>query len=209
MFTPSHSKEVVSLGDQRSKYQRFTRNLYSSLFIQGCKACMGSDWKPNKAMSIGLLLRVLTEVEVHIASAPSGFDKHRWIIFHTFVTVTYVISLLGLGGFLLDIEGLQCHPQRPGDKHITVALLGKIKGESQDRDHLIPCSPVTSSGIEVKVSVDRLIQAKERIGCFDGPTISGRDGRALSTQCINDIGRNLRGGPIFVSTRHHVKRKTS
>jgi hypothetical protein len=66
-----------------------------------------------------------------------------------------------------------------------LALLGKIKGESQDRDHLLPCSPVTSSGIEVKASVDRLIQAKERIGCFDGPPISGRDGRALLTQCIN------------------------
>jgi hypothetical protein len=187
--SPQAARETLSLGDQRGKYKRFTRDPCSSLFfyrfIEGCKARMGSDWKPNKAMSIRLLLRMLTGVEVRIASAPSGFDKHRWIVFHTFVTVTYVISLRGSEGFLLDIEGLRCHPQRPGDKHITLALLGKIKGESQDRDHLIPCSPVSSSGIEVKASVDRLIQAKARIGCFDGPVILGRGGRALSTQCIN------------------------
>jgi hypothetical protein len=97
--SPQATRETLSLGDQRGKYQRFMRDPCSFLFfyrfIKGCKARMGSEWKPNKAMSISLLLRVLTEVEVRIASAPSGFDKHPWILFHTFVTVTYVISLRG------------------------------------------------------------------------------------------------------------------
>jgi hypothetical protein len=88
--------------------------------------------------------------------------------------VTYVILLRGSGGFFLDIEGLPRHPQRPGDKHITLALLGKIKGESQDRDHLIPCSPVTLSGIEASLLLTVWFKPKKGLVALTGPPSQDR-----------------------------------
>jgi hypothetical protein len=46
------------------------------------------------------------------------------------------------------------------DRYVVIALLGKIKGESGERAHLIPCLPVTSSGIDAKASVGRLMMFK-------------------------------------------------
>ena len=63
--------------------------------------------------------------------------------------------------------------------------VGKIKGEHNDRNHLIPCSPVTQSGINVRACLEQLIVEKEKYGLFDGPAISNEKGRVLSTHCIN------------------------
>jgi hypothetical protein len=73
-----------------------------------------------------------------------------------------------------------------GTKYIVIALLGKIKGESGYRAHLLPCVPVTSSGIDVKASLTRLIKFKKLQGHEDGPAISDLNGRVLSHRALND-----------------------
>jgi hypothetical protein len=60
----------------------------------------------------------------------------------------------------LDLDGLNQKFHAGGNKYVVIAFLGKIKGETSDRDHLIPCVPVTSSGVEVKASVQQLIDFK-------------------------------------------------
>jgi hypothetical protein len=72
---------------------------------------MGMDWRPNKAMSIDLILAVLKQAEDRINDAPTARERNRWIVFHTFSVVTYMISLRGTEGFLLDVDGLQQHRQ--------------------------------------------------------------------------------------------------
>jgi hypothetical protein len=72
----------------------------------------------------------------------------------------YTCSLRGREGFLLDLDGLNRKFTAGGDKCVAIALLGRIKGETDDRDHLLPCVPVTSSGIDVKALVARLIEFK-------------------------------------------------
>ena len=146
---------------------------------------MGSDYHPNRGMSIELLLAILSDAEDRITSAPSREERHRWIVFHSFVVVTYVVSLRGPEGFLLDLDGLNRHKSRGGQRYLVIALLGQIKGEHQDRSHLIPCIPVTRSGINVRRSLDRLLRTQEKLGFTKGPAIAGRDGRVLSAQCIN------------------------
>jgi hypothetical protein len=70
---------------------------------------------------------------------------------------------------------------------VVIALLGKIKqGESGDRAHLIPCVHVTSSGIDVKASVERLMTFKSSQGLRTGPAISNLRGRILSHRSLND-----------------------
>ena len=121
---------------------------------------MGQDWRPNKALPVELILLMLETADLKIREAISVSDTNRWIVFHSYVVVCYTCSLRGCEGFLLDLAGLNRKFLLGGDKYVVIALLGKIKGETADRDHLLPCMPVTSSGIDVKASVGRLIEFK-------------------------------------------------
>jgi hypothetical protein len=122
-------------------------SLWFHRFVTGCRYRMGMDWRPNEAMSIDLILAVLEQAEDRINDTPTARERNRWIVFHTFSVVAYVISLRGTEGFLLDVDGLRRHRQPPSSDHVIIALLGKIQGEQHDLAHLIPCVKTTGSGI--------------------------------------------------------------
>jgi hypothetical protein len=75
------------------------------------------------------------------------------------------------------------------DSYFHLALLRKIKGEQHDRGHLIPCSNVTQSGINVKGSVERLLAYnKETKGVVDGPAaMTDEKGRPMTCRDIDDM----------------------
>jgi hypothetical protein len=147
--SPQANSQVMALGDEKGRYQRFSTDPCGSLwfhrFITGCRYRMGMDWRPNEAMSLDLMLVVLKQVEDR--DAPTDREKNRWIVFHSFSVAAYVISLRGTEGFLLDIDGIRRHRQPETSDHVIIALLGKIKGEHHDLAHLVPCVPITGSGI--------------------------------------------------------------
>ena len=59
-------------------------------------------------------------------------ELHCWIVFKAYSACVYVVSLRGLEGFLLDLDGLRNHWTSDDSDHIVVALLGKIKGGSHN-----------------------------------------------------------------------------
>jgi hypothetical protein len=124
--------------------------------------------------------------ELKIREAVSLRDRNRWIVFHTYVAVCYTCSLRGCEGSLLDLDCLNRKFTAGGNKYIVISLFSKIKGEMANSDHLLPCVPVTSSGIDVKASVKRLIEFKRSHGHVDGPAILGVAGHIFSHQALND-----------------------
>jgi hypothetical protein len=163
---------------------------------------MGQDWRPNEAMSTELILAVLEEAEERLSDAPTYWETNRWTVFHTFAIVAYIISLRDSEGFLLDIGGLRRHRQPESSDHRIIALLGKIKGENHDLAHLVPCTRVTSSGIKVQTSLNRLIDLKEAQGLKDGPAISDATGRLCRTRDIDDCFQEILE-ELFQS-KHHL-----
>jgi hypothetical protein len=77
---------------------------------------MGQVWKPNRAMSVELLLAVLDETETRIQD----------VVLHVFIVVAHVVSLRGAKGLLLNLASLNRHWGK-GEDCITLALLGKIR----------------------------------------------------------------------------------
>jgi hypothetical protein len=151
---------------------------------------MGQIWRPNQALSNVLLLEVLSQIEERIESAQTGRDENRWTTLHTLIVTTYVLSLRGPEGFLLDQNGLRqfrkaAHMDKKKE-YLIVTLRGKIKGEHSQREHQLPCSPITSSGINVKESIDRLIKLKLTQGKVSGPAISDEDGIILPARAMDD-----------------------
>ena len=175
----------LSMVDTKGKYSRFATDKCGSLwfqrFIIGCENRMGVIWKPNLALSIPLLLAVLAEVEIRIWEAVGEEDHNLWIVFSTYSVVSYVLSLRGNEGVLLDLQGINEKWKSNDGTFILIALLGKMKGENLDRSHLIPCANITSTGIKVKYIVRRLAKLKRSQKLFDGPAISDTTGHAIST----------------------------
>ena len=142
---------------------------------------MGVIWKPNLALSIPLLLAVLAEIEVRILNAVGDEDYNLWVVFSTYAVVSYVLSLRGNEGVLLDLQGINEKWKSNDGTYILIALLGKMKGETLDKSHLIPCANITSTGIKVRSIVRRLAKLKRKQNLIDGPAISDLKGHPFST----------------------------
>ena len=117
---------------------------------------MGQLWKPNRALFINLLLEVLNKVEAQILEDLTARDRHKWIVFLTYVVVCYTISLRGTEGFLLDLAGLNKYWREERD-HLIINLLEKVKGDTADLAHLVNCVWVTATGINVKGILARFL----------------------------------------------------
>ena len=68
-----------------------------------------------------------------------------------------------------------------------IALLGKVKGESHDRAHLLPSVLVTDSGLDVREALESLREVKVLLGINDGLAISSMDGKMWQPGDIDDM----------------------
>ena len=146
---------------------------------------MGQQWSPNKAFSLPLLLALVNEIDKRVGVTDDAKEVNRWVVLHAFCVVTYVLSLRGPEGFLLDLDGLHTFWNEADKKKIIITLLGRVKGERHDRWHTLPCTPVTSSGIDVTRSVKRLMELKSEQGFCRGPAISDVNGDVFTGKVLD------------------------
>lgn len=189
---PKASGDSWGLVDVKGHYRRMANDPCSSLwftrFKEGCKRRMGSDWNPNQAMTPDLVKAVLDFCEDRIAETDSKIEVNRWTMAHTYVVIAYVLSMRGPEGFLLDLEATNRYwgNVREDPDLVYVCLRGKVKGDHGEICHVLPCVILTSSGINVKDSVGRLLSLKRSQGFDDGPAISSVKGIVLLTYSVND-----------------------
>jgi len=192
--SPQANFQTLSMGDFNGNYSRLVPDECGSLFfkrfMEGLKKRMGQDWRPNIGLSTSLIVKLLQKAETEVENADTPQDAHLWIVFISYVTISYVISLRGPEGLLLDLHGLIKHRRESGD-YVVIALLGRVKGESNDLSHIIPCATSTLSRIYVKGNLDRLIREKQNLGFSQGPAISDNRGNILSTSVLNECLHQL------------------
>ena len=107
--------------------------------------------------------------------------------FSAYATISYVLSLRGNEGILLELKSLRRHWKSEETNYFIIALFGKLKGEDGAREHLIPCINVTKSGINVKYTISRLIELKEKAGLKNGPAISDSDSYLLPSRQLDSM----------------------
>jgi len=192
--TSDNNGASLSLGDLNGNYQRLTHDEAASFFFKrfmiGLRSRMGQIHKPNLAMSIPLFIRLIQKLNIELEESSAEEEKHMWSSVLTYVAISYVISLRGPEGFLLDLKGLHQFWDRSED-YVTIALLGRLKGEHHDLQHLIPCSNSTTSGIPIRQIVRDHLRLKELSGFIDGPAISNLGGQLLTTKLVDDTVHEL------------------
>jgi hypothetical protein len=81
-----------------------------------------------------------------------------------YIVVTFGYSLRGHEGFWTDAgrlcEGIGTgrNPSVGERRHVLVSLLGRFKGEQGTRMHVFPLSDRTSSGIRIRLWLERVVK---------------------------------------------------
>jgi hypothetical protein len=146
---------------------------------------MGQDWRPNKGLGIEMILEILTRSKLR-HQTPDEKQEWKWKIFGAYVAITYVLSLRGVEGLLIDLAGLIKFFAGDEWDYVVITLLGKIKGEHRDRCHLLPCVKTTDSGIDMIYWVNILINEHSKRQRTHGPAISDWEGSVLSTKVLDE-----------------------
>jgi len=195
----------LAIGDQEGKkFQRIAEDPCSSVwfsrFMTGCKRRMGQDWRPDRAISSQQMVHLLLMVESFIDQAQSRAERDRWIFAGTYFIICYVDSLRGSEGLLLDLEGLRSHFYTGSDLgYVVVALLGEVKGEHGERQHLLPTVDETTSGLQVRRWLRRTIATNYMHGRTTGPAFCDEQGKVLTMRDMNECFHEALGA---VFARH-------
>jgi hypothetical protein len=189
---PAHG-DGFSIGDTDGKlaYKRIDQDpcgsLWFSRFFEGCSKRMGQDWRPDQAIDPGLLKAMLRQMELRIMRTEDSPSRHKLVVAAAYFMSCYVISLRGPEGQLLDLESIHEHWDRGGGKYTVFGLWGLVKGETEERVHLLPSVNVTSSGIEVRKWLNRALIVSKAVGRERGPMMRDARGHTISNSDLNVI----------------------
>jgi hypothetical protein len=172
----------ASIKDLRGSRQH---QIWFQRFMTECKRRMGQDWRPNTAISNFLLHKLLSYCELKFEAAGTFDETADWVVAGTYYATCYVCSLRGPEGLLVDLAVLPEKIDQENRNEITVALLGKVKGETDARQHLLHSVAVTSSNIPIKLWYQRLLRVHQGYGRARGPTICCKNGFQLTLRALN------------------------
>jgi hypothetical protein len=155
-------------------------------FMRGCHKRMGEIVKPDRALSAVILMEIFKILESEWDLHPD--QKFRLASEGAFYAIAFSCALRGEEVPLADLTGMLKHWDKGlahDPPHVTVALLGRFKGEVGENYHLLPIVPITRSGINNKLWIGinnklwigRLLALYKSYGVFSGPTF--RNSRGL------------------------------
>ncbi|KAI2511895.1 hypothetical protein MHU86_2411 [Fragilaria crotonensis] len=181
---------TMNLSDSKgSGYDRFSTEVCGSLWFQrftlGCRKRMGQDWRPNRAISNPIMVKLLRLVESKIRTSVDVNDRLSLVM--AGACFCYVVSLRSPEGLMVDMPGLIQYGER-SPLHVIIPLLGQVKGEDHTRQHLLHCVNETHSGIHVRNWLRRLKSANVLLGRTTGPAFVNPDTRKQSSTAeMNDV----------------------
>ena len=161
-------------------------------FSQGAEARMGYTTQSNRPLHIHTISLALDLIKHEIRSQPPLL-AYEYVKLGAAIVTALAGSLRGPEVFMLDLGGIRKHlprgrdgvlPEKPmktgvdlaNAPHVHLALVGKFKGETGVREHLVAVASTTISGIEVRWWLERLIRVRELEGCTHGPAFGNSAG---------------------------------
>lgn len=168
---------------------------------RGVESRMGFKSRANHAITMAAMVKAIDYVRRDAIAAETVVETNYLWKFGAFLTVCTAASLRGFEGFYTDLAGLRGQQEKgrhgtvphPLTKntilteeqcldlpHIAVVLRGKFKGEHTIDQHAVNIANTTSSGLEPRWWIDKLIEVNEEEGLSSGPAFSSPDGELIA-----------------------------
>lgn len=149
-------------------------------FVRGCHKRMGDIVKPDRALSLPILAKMMMLVEFDWERS-RGRDRLQYALEAAFYLIAFCGALRGEEVPMTDLGGVVRHwdaGEAPGvPVHVVVALLGRFKNEIGERYHLVPLAGQTRSGLEPRKWIGRVVGEYGGLGISHGPMF--RDGKGI------------------------------
>jgi hypothetical protein len=148
--------------------------LWFDRFKDGCHSRMGDDIRPDKAMSVELLLELQKLYEVKLFECRSNDEVLNICLHAVFHIVSFVGGFRGEEMPMLSLDAISKYlayeqPSDPKLAHVMIALRGRVKGERKaEACHLVPITAVTKSGLKPRLWVERAVEACRRMRITTG-----------------------------------------
>ena len=120
--------------------------------MRGVHKRMGEEVHSNFALSIRVLHKILGHLDSEWIGGRTMEKRKQIVEIACFLVLAFCLGLRGeevvkmdIAGFLTYFEAGKDHPEHP---HVMVPLLGRFKGETGERWHLLPIVWKTRSGIK-------------------------------------------------------------
>jgi hypothetical protein len=148
---------------------------------------MGNDPRPNRSLTLDEMqcIQVLLEEDWDVQVGTGHVTGQLVVATNAVVYLAgYCASLRGKEIPKADIVGTAEHRHASVNHrrhpHITLALKGRVKGETADRCHLLPLAMTTASGLRNGLWIQRLYLGNE--GNHDGALDSVSKGRQVGSR---------------------------
>ncbi|CAJ1962796.1 unnamed protein product [Cylindrotheca closterium] len=185
---------ISSMAYEANKFYTTTCPTYGywfARFILGCHKRMGDKVVQDYALSRKIFLELLRHLEDDWNGAHENPIERDGIA--EFAGVLLIGFLLGLRGEEIvktDISGLLKYIDvgalDPDHPHVIIPLIGRLKGETGERYHMLPMARVTRSGIMAGKWMDRLCRSLLKQDRRNGFVFLGKDGNPKKIREYNE-----------------------
>jgi hypothetical protein len=169
-------------------------------FMRGVHKRMGEEVRSDYALSIQVLHKMMWHLDREWEEARTIEARKEVVEMAMFLVAGFGLGLRGEEVVKMDIAGFLTYYEAGRDhssqKHVLIPLLGRFKGETGERWHLLPLVWRTRSGIEAGVWATRLkasLVERRRLNGFVFSTTRGKQIKASSLE------------PRFFEQLHWVK----
>jgi len=193
------SETQVLVGDKGRSYRVTaspTNSAFFCRFIRGLEKRMGKVVKTDLALSVEICGEMLRRLEEDMFINPG--DKRRKIMLGSYIAISYGYALRGNEGFMAEATDMVKfidrgrHHTRP---HVVLPLLGRFKGENNERTHCVMLASRSRSGLKFRCWVEQLVELlkEERRHLTEEavPAFCNVEGFVLSSDWMNSEFQHL------------------
>ena len=126
-------------GESSDIEQSSANSIWFRRLFSGLKFKMGKNYRPNLALTMKIIISLLKIITNEINLEKDDIEKFNLIMFEGCVFISDVLSFRGSEGLMLNLSTIRKEFDVKRD-YCIVALKGKLKGESIERDYIFPLS---------------------------------------------------------------------
>ena len=153
---------------------------------------MGDIVKQNMALSIGVMLELDRLLNADLDNARDRHDSGAVFTLTQagcWATLSFVGALRGEEMPRADLFGTNKHfgaGAHDALPHVTLALIGRFKGETGTNQHLLPMPARTASSLTPRLWVERLLRIYSTLGITNGPLFRTATGDRARTNTFEE-----------------------